>query len=429
MNVAIIGGGVAGLTAAYRLLQKGDAVTIFEKEKQLGGLLRCVEIEEILIERFYHHIFTSDEAFLQLAEELGLDDKICWLESKMGIFTNGKLYPFGTPFNLLRFKPLSLINRFRFGLSTLHLKRQKNLNKLEKITAEEWFLRHAGKQVFETIWKPLLVQKFGNCYNEISIAWIWRKIQMRGDSRSKGGFKEKLGYMEGSFKLFIESLEKEITNLGGLFYKEVEIDKIVSDGNALTIYQAERQWTFDRIITTFAPQILLRLVHQFPDFYVRKLQKIRYTSVVCTILALKQPFSDMYWINIGDSSIPFSGLIEHSNFYPVNHYGGKHILYISHYLFRDNSFDRKSNGELLDIYLPHLKKVNTDFQPDWIEDVIVSRADFAQPVITTNYSQSLPDFETPIKGLYTISMAQVYPEDRGINYAIQLANRLCECLM
>ena len=148
--------------------------------------------------------------------------------------------------------------------------------------------------------------------------------------------------------------------------------------------------------------------------------------MVCTILALKQPFSDMYWINIGDSSIPFSGLIEHSNFYPANHYGGKHILYISHYLFRDNPFYRKSDGELLDVYLPHLLKINPDFQPDCVEDVIISRADFAQPVITTNYSQILPDFETPIKGLYTISMAQVYPEDRGINYAIQLANQLCD---
>ena len=134
----------------------------------------------------------------------------------------------------------------------------------------------------------------------------------------------------------------------------------------------------------------------------------------------------MYWINIGDNSIPFSGLIEHSNFYTANHYGGKHILYISHYLFRDNPFYHKSDGELLDVYLPHLLKINPDFQPDCVEDVIISRADFAQPVITTNYSQILPGFETPIKGLYTISMAQVYPEDRGINYAIQLANQLCD---
>ena len=233
MRIGIIGGGVAGLTAAYELAKQGHEVAIFEKQAELGGQASTFLIEGTRLEKFYHHLFTSDRHIIQLVDELGLSSKMRWIDSKVGLFHGDKVYDFVTPLDLLRFTPLSLPNRLWAGLISLYLQRQTNWRKYESITARDWLRKHAGKSVYNTIWEPLLRSKFGDSYGEVSMTWFWGKMRLRFGSRPKGMQKEKLGYMEGSFQLMISELEKRIKELGGEIHTNAPVERVVvEDGKA-----------------------------------------------------------------------------------------------------------------------------------------------------------------------------------------------------
>ena len=430
MEIAIIGGGVAGLTAAYRLSKDGVSVTLFERDKVLGGLAGVVKIDNFLIEKYYHHIFTTDFEIINLIDEIGLKDKLMWLESRMGLFYENKIHAFGTPGELFRFKHLSFLDKLRFGATVLFLKNYNNWRELEKTTAIEWMRKYAGENVCKVIWEPLLVAKFGKNYQKASMSWLWGKIKLRGSSRSKGGKKERLGYLLGSFGLLIDKLENEIISMSGTVKKEEKIVRIdATDGNKVFIKTDKGEYEFDKAVSTVAYPVLIRIAPQLSEEYKKKINQVEYASTVFVILILKNSFTYNYWENISDNSIPFGGIIEHTNFIRPSAYNNKNILYISNYLYRDEWLYKCSDKELIEEYSKHLKKMNPNFSEEWIEQFFIFRDEFAQPIVTINYSQTLPNFETPIKNLFTATMAQIYPEDRGMNYSVKLGNQIADIVL
>jgi protoporphyrinogen oxidase len=127
----------------------------------------------------------------------------------------------------------------------------------------------------------------------------------------------------------------------------------------------------------------------------------------------------MYWLNVNDPSFPFVGVIEHTNFEPASTYGGKHIVYLSKYLPPSAELYRMSNQDAVEVAVSALKRMFPEFQREAIENAHVWRADYAQPLVARYYSRLIPDFVAPVKNLFVSSMAQVYPEDRGTNYAVR----------
>ena len=142
MNIGIIGAGIAGLAAALRLTKAGHKVTLYEGAPFLGGQASTFDVGGGRLEKGYHHLFTTDVDIIDLIEELGLTDRLAWIDSSVGIFHGGKIYDFITPKDLIKFKPLSLFSRIRLGLITLYLRRYKNWRSLEKYTASEWIKKY-----------------------------------------------------------------------------------------------------------------------------------------------------------------------------------------------------------------------------------------------------------------------------------------------
>ena len=198
MRVGIIGGGATGLAAAYELTKGGHYAEVFERAPFLGGQASTFEVGGGQLERGYHHLFVSDVDMVELIHELGLGDKLAWLESRVGLFYGGKIWKFSTPTDLLRFKPLSLPQRIKLGIWTLILQKTRDWPKFERVTARDWIIKHMGRRTYEVIWEPLLRGKFGEYYDQVSMAWLWGKIYLRVASR-KGFQKERLGYPMGSF--------------------------------------------------------------------------------------------------------------------------------------------------------------------------------------------------------------------------------------
>lgn len=428
MKIAVIGGGVAGLSAAYRLLQQGHEVDIFEASPEVGGLVGTFDAGGERLERFYHHIFTTDTTIVDLIEELGLGERLQWYDSKVGFYHRGKVYDFVTPWDLLRFRPLPIWDRLRLGLAGLYLRRQDDWQRYESITAWEWIARYVGRKPLDVVWGPLLRGKFADQAEDVSMAWLWSKIHLRFASRQSGvSQREKLGYLDGSFAAYVEELVRRVRAMGARIETSAPVTRIVAtEGRATSVVVGDEDAPrpADAIVAAVPSTHFLRMAPPLTEDYERRVRAARWQSALCYVLALREPLSRIYWLNISDAEIPFIAVVEHTNLIDRERYGGRHLVYISNYLVPDHEYLSMTPEQLDELYLPHLAKINPRFTRDWITDRWVFRAPNAQPVIRCNYGDDMPDHRTPVHGLYLANMQQIYPEDRGQNYSIRMGERV-----
>ena len=282
----------------------------------------------------------------------------------------------------------------------------------------------------------MLRGKFGeDFYTQVGMAWVWGKIHTRFASRGKGLAKEVLGYPIGSFGEIFDVLAQKITEHGNEVHTSASVRRIVVEDERATGMEVELEGReplvegFDAVIATTPSYIFPKLVPALPDDYMSKLTGVNYMAAVLVILVLDRPLSHVYWLNVADRSVPFVGVIEQTNLIPPEHYGGKHIVYLSNYLSSSHRLYKLDHQELLKEYLPHLRKINPDFDESWIETSYHHRVDAAQPIIGTNYSSRLPDHRTPFEGVYLANTTQVYPEDRGTNYSVRMGRRVARMTM
>ena len=435
MKVGIIGGGAAGLSAAFELAKKGHQAHVYERAPFLGGQASTFEVGGGRLERGYHHLFTSDTHMIDLIQELGLGDKLAWIESKVGFYYGGQIWKFNSPGDLLRFTPLSLAERLRLGLVTLYLQKTRNGFKFEGVTAAEWLEKRVGRRAYEVVWEPMLRGKFGEHYNEISMTWLWGKIYLRVASRRRPWEKEKLVYPTGSFGEVFDTLGERIGQMGGEVHISAGVRRVVMDDGRATGLEVQMPGAeaevrpYDAIVATTPSYVFTRLVPPLPEDYASKLSNVTYLSAVLMVLVLKRPLSPMYWLNVADRSMPFVGIIEQTNFVDPSLYGGKHVVYFSNYPSVQNPLYQMNGEELLEDFLPHLRKINPDFDPSWVEEYYHHKVDAAQPIIGINYSRRIPDLRTPIKGLYLANTTQIYPEDRGTNYSVRLGKQVVDMVL
>ncbi|MHB1187319.1 NAD(P)/FAD-dependent oxidoreductase [Thiobacillus sp.] len=424
-QVTIVGGGFTGLTAAYELVKKGVAVTVLEAEAEIGGLASAFDVGGSKLDRFYHHWFTNDLDVMQLIDELGLHDQVEINPTNTGVYYANNFFKLSTPWDLLNFTPLSFPDRIRLGLLALRARRVKDWMALEDKTAHEWLKELGGENVYRVVWQPLLKGKFGPYAEQVSAVWFWNKLKLRGGSRGKGG-EERLAYLKGGFIALADALANKIQELGG---------KIITNAAVSAIVPGERVWqtrcsdgrviTSDRVIATTALPLIADMVRGWADHsYVKSLESVQYIGNVCLVLELDRPLSKTYWLNVNDPSFPFVGVIEHTNFERPATYGGSHIVYLSKYLPHTDAMYSMSADELLDYSMPYLQKMFPEMERGWIHRHHLWRARWSQPVVEKHYSRCIPAEDGPIDGLYICSMAQIYPEDRGTNYAIREGRRI-----
>jgi protoporphyrinogen oxidase len=428
VKIAVVGAGLAGMTAAFRLLKAGHQVDVYEAADYVGGLAAGFPVAGSRLEKYYHHIFTSDRSIRSLTDELGLRDVLHWLPSQMGSFYGGKVHLFGTPLQLLTFKPLPFLDRLRFGIVTVWLGRVTDWRKYEQVTAYEWVLKHYGPNVTKVIWEPLLRSKFGEDYDRVAMAWLWARIHTRASSREKGGTSEKLGYYKGGFDVLCRRLADAVRERGGRILLSTPVDRLLVEKGRFRGLEAKgRREDYDRLVFTAATPVFLKACPGLPRDYVERLTSLKFMAAQCLVLVMDRKFTEnIYWLNITDPGIPFLAVVEHTNYVPAEWYGGKRLLYIGNYLPKEHRLFQLDKEALLREFLPHLKKINPDFDLSWVGESILSRDVYAQPVVPLRYSALKPDYETPVAGVYLANMSLVYPEDRGTNYAVQVGDRVAK---
>jgi len=430
MRVGIVGAGVLGLSAARRLREQGHEVTIFEGKDDVGGQVVTFEVGGERLECFYHHIFTNDTVCIRYIEEMGFGDRLKWIESKVGILRKGRLWPFVTPLDLIRYKPVPFIGRVRLGLAALWLRRQHNWKKYEGITAREWMVRAVGQKAFDGVWGPLLRGKFADQADKVGMTWLWGKVYLRFASRKgAGGVKEQLGYLEGSFQLYIDELARRLRADGVTIHLNTPVEEVVTESGRVKGIRVNGQLhEFDQVLMTTPNVITTRIAPGLPAEYREILERVRYQWATCLVLALDRPLSPYYWLNIADP-LPFVACVEHTNFMPPEKYGGNHIVYLSNYASPDNPVLQMDAEQVFETYLDGIRRINPKFDRSWVRQMWLFKDPGGQPVITTNYSRQIAPMRTGIDGLYLANTTQVYPEDRGQNYSLRLGEQVAKLML
>jgi protoporphyrinogen oxidase len=417
-RTAVLGAGALGLTVAYRLAQRGEEVIVLEREPLPGGLAAGFEIEPgIWLDKFYHHLFASDRHAIGLINEIGLGDELIWRRPLTVTLRDGTPHQLDSPMSLLRFSPLPVIDRLRMGAWLAYLRTLRRADRLEGQSAAEWIRRRMGARSYEVVWGPLLRGKFGELADEIAMPWFWARVHDRT---------AQLGYLRGGFQRLYDRLAERIADAGATLRLGTEVREIrTNPSGGLRVQTANGEAiSVDRVVSTLAVRLTCRLAPELPEAYRSRYEWGTAYGAHCLVLALDRPLTQSYWMNVNDPGYPFMALVEHTNYMDSADYGGRHLVYLGNYRPMDDPLLRTPTPEVVADFSSHLVRVNPEFKSDWVTDAWNFAAPFAQPIVTVEYRDHIPPFETPVPGLWVASMFQVYPHDRGQNYSIELAERL-----
>lgn len=429
MKIAIIGAGFAGLSAAYDLAKNGHQVTVYEASGYVGGLAAGFKEPhwDWSVEHFYHHWFQSDAHMLGLMQELGLSHKVIFPRPYTVLFHQDRWYPFDSILNALLYPGLGWgVNKVRFGLVGLYLRLSNSWKSLEKVTVDRWMRKWAGEKVYSQMWEPLVIGKFGEKYaKQVNMAWLWARLKARTT---------RLGTYQGGFQAFADEFAAILSEMGVRIQLNTPVGSIepTPDRKLVLSANAGDATLYDRVLVTTSPGLLSRLAPALPEAYLQGLLNLKSMGAVVLTMSLKHQLSKegFYWFNMPkNAGFPFLALVEHTNYVSPEHFGGEHILYAGDYLEPDHEYFSLSKEELLARFLPSIQRINPEFSQDWVIKTWLHRTKYAQPVPLVNHSQNIPPIQTPIPGLFFASMSQVYPWDRGTNFAVEIGRKAASMLM
>ncbi|HUI87163.1 MAG TPA: NAD(P)/FAD-dependent oxidoreductase [Anaerolineales bacterium] len=426
MRIAIIGAGFGGMAAAFDLQKAGHQVTIFESADYVGGLASGFKEPywDWSVEKFYHHWFQTDQSMLGLIRDLGWEGQVLFPRPLTVMYHQGRFYPFDSVLKMALFPGLGWgADKLRFGFVGLFLRLTNNWKALEKVTADSWMMKWAGKHVYEKMWEPLLIGKFGPYYKEVNMAWMWARIKARTT---------RLGTFQGGFQAFADKFVERLQAMGVEIRIKARVKFIKRAPDRGLLVDASDIELFDKVMVTTSPGLMAKMCPDLPQDYLQGLLDLKSMGAVVMVLSLKHRLSEQgyYWFNLPkEEGYPFLALVEHTNFVSPENFGGDHIVYAGDYLEQGHEYFSMSDPELLERFLPAFKKFNPAFEKNWIKKVWVFKTNYAQPVPLVNHSKNIPSIDTPIDGLYFASMSQVYPWDRGTNFAVEIGRRAARLML
>lgn len=419
-RIAVLGAGPMGLAVAYQLARDGHHPVVFEADDRVGGMTAAFDFSGLSIERYYHFHCISDHAFLTILDELALADKMRWVETKMAYWYQGQLQAFGNPVALLRFRGLSFLAKFRYGLHVFFCTRRSDWKSLDDVEATGWIKRWAGGEAYEVLWRRLFDYKFYDYSGNLSAAWIWSRVRRIGRSRYSL-FREKLGYLEGGSDTLLKAMVADIEKHGGEIRLKSPVGKVVMDAGKVQGVEVAGQFVgFDKVISTVPLPYIPRLMPDLPADILDRFNSIRNIAVVCVIVKLGKTLSANFWLNTNDAEMDIPGLVEYSNLRPLE----QSIVYVPFYMPGEHPKFAEPDQVFLDKVRRYLKKINPALCDEDFIDMHASRYRFAQPICDPGYLDKLPPIALPVKNLWVADTSYYYPEDRGISESIDFGRKM-----
>jgi protoporphyrinogen oxidase len=409
-----------GLGAAYQLALDGHVPVVLEADDRIGGMAASFDFGGVQIERYYHFHCTADEDLFILLRELGLEEKLHWVATRMGYYFGGRVQPWGNPRALLAFRGLGPIDKLRYGMHVYLATRRQDCRALDKLEATRWIRRWVGRRAYEVLWRNLLELKFYQFAHELSAAWICARIRRVGRSRY-GPFREKLGFLDGGSDVVLSAMSAEILRRGGQIRLSQPVSRVrIEDGAVAGVETGEGFSPFQKVISTVPMPYVPRIIPDLPAELLDSYRSLKNIAVVCVIAKLARSLTENFWLNVNDPQMDIPGLVEYSNLRPLD----QHIVYVPFYMPGEHPKYRDPDSIFKSKVQRYLKRINANLRAQDILDIRVSRYRFAQPVCTPGFADRLPPIRLPIRGLFVADTSFYYPEDRGISESIGLARKI-----
>lgn len=419
-RIAVLGAGPMGLAVAYQLARDGHQPVVFEADDRVGGMTAAFDFSGLSIERYYHFHCISDHAFLQVLEELGLSPKMHWVETKMGYWYQNRLQAWGNPVALLKFRGLSLVAKFRYGLHAFLSTKRNDWTPLDNQDAATWIRRWVGAEAWEVLWRRLFEYKFYDYSDNLSAAWIWSRIRRIGRSRYSL-FREKLGYLDGGSETLLQGMKQDIEANGGQIRLKSPVNRVVIENGQVTGVEVDGSVEhFDKVISTIPLPYVPRIMPDLPADVLKRFSELKNVAVVCVIVKLRKALTENFWLNTNDPDMDIPGLVEYSNLRPLD----QHIVYVPFYLPGEHPTFAEPDQAFLDKVQRYLKKINPTLSDEDFIELRASRYRYAQPICEPGYLSRLPPVEQSIKGLWIADTSYYYPEDRGISESLGFGRQM-----
>jgi protoporphyrinogen oxidase len=411
MKIGIVGGGIMGISLAYYLTRQGVEVEIYEASPLLGGLAGPLTLPDGTdVDRFYHTILSSDSFLRNLAQELGVEDQLRFKTTRTGFYHHGKIYSMNNIVEFLKFPPLGWIDRFRLGLTVLAAQFVKDWKSLEGVSVEDWLVRLGGRNTFQNIWRPMLRAKFDGSFANTPATYIWSRLVRMKSTRGGASQKEEAGHLIGGYITLLKAMVKKIELAGGKIYLNTPVQEVViQDGRARGLKIGGVQHEFDAVAVTLQTPVFQRLIPGAGQEYLRFLSQTDYIGIVCPLMVLDGELSGYWTLNITDERIPFTGVIETTAYIDPTFVGGHHLVYLPKYTAPGSEWQKKTDEEIRQIWLDNLRIMFPNFDEKRIQYFLIHRERYVEPLHPLNSSQLIPGVETPVKGLYLSTTAQIYP--------------------
>ncbi len=421
-HTLIVGAGVAGCTLAERLRQAGDQVTLLEAEDHLGGLSVRSEPDEIGWDRFYHVVTPQDRHLIDWLGRLGIADRLRWRSVGTGFFTDGKLYPFNTPLDFLRFPALSLPDKVRLGATILYASRKSNGADLEAITAATWLRRLSGKRTYEKIWEPLLKAKLGTAHEQVAASFIWSTIRRLYATREGKQRAESFGYISGGYAPVFQVARRYLEGLGVSVRTGFRVAAVIERGAGLVVRavgngidrapgKGGEEIAADRLVYTGPSRLIGKIFPHLPipPDLLRRAGELRYLGVICMVLKMQRPVSPYYVLNITDPGIPFTGVIGLTTLVDPTEVGGHHLVYLPRYLPEDApDFDQPDQS----FYQPFMAGMRSIFgNSGFLEREValwrVFRSRYVSPLHILHYDRKMLPVTVIPDRLYVVNTGRI----------------------
>ena len=422
MKIAILGGGVTGLTAAFYLSTKGHEIVVIEKGERLGGLAGGFKKSNWTwsLERTYHHIFSNDHAILNLARDIHFDTFEFFKPSTASLFgqiNNYRIFPVDSPKDFLLLPELSLLSRVRSAFVLAFLKLSPFLKIYERTTAAAFLKKYMGEEVWKVLWEQLFLKKYGKYAEYILASFIWARINKRTQN---------LGYPIGGFQRFVDKLGEKNRDKGVVILTSTTINTVVKAGESYEIgttdaNKMEKKLIADIVISTLPYPITCKVLKEVVGQpYIDIQNKRKYLFAINLIIKTNESLlENAYWLNVGAADIPIMCIVQHTNFIDAKNYGGDKISYIAWYVDKSSPLLTMNEEATLAFVLPYLQLIAPHLK-EKPEVVGLFKAPFAQPIFDKEFASIPREFTTPAKNVFVANMDMTYPYDRGTNYAVQL---------
>lgn len=432
-KIAVVGAGFTGLTAAAKLAEQGADITVYEACDSAGGLAGGCTLLDVRVEKAYHFLYKTDRHMIALLQELGIYDKLTYHKSSVSTYYNDVLYPMETPLDLIRFTPLTFLNRIRAGVTMLYLQKVKNWHPLTAVTAIEWLTKYTGRQVTKVIWEPLLRGKFDRYYDKVTMGWLWGRVKQRVESRDKK-MGEALGYVEGGFATIIDRLIDRIVSHGGsvTFNMPVHSLSYSEESGQVNLSTVEGKTdVHDRVLVTTSCKNAAKMLEDYqaaaPDYF-KKLSSIDYLDSAVLLFATHKPITSYYWHNINTPDSPFVVFLSLTSLIGTDRFNGSHVYYVGDYVPREHPYMSMEKEELAEVWFKALKTIFPEFDRTWVVEKQVFRFHDAQHIVDVGFEEKIVERTTPCPNVYLSNFSQIFPMDRGTNYAVRDGNQMAQLI-